>query len=268
MEWLADILSQGDYDTSRVIRRRISRLSRISKLWSKVLRPFLFRHLRLRSTSDIHFLSSILHSTTSQWLRPHITALYLHCVSATWPDELRLSPPLWRVLFPLLPSLTRLRVNNELVSGGILVPPRHRPIFQSVKGLQYLELDGLRFSSFSSFLRLLKGMHALKVAELWDVRWPLTDSSRAVPDDPTFSDFQELRILTTSHWDSCIDLAWPFVNKSFQPLSLASHCSSASASPDAHAIIHLVHALYADITSVHSLIFSETRNDNGEHSHP
>ena len=153
-----------------------SRLSMVSRRWSRILRPSLFHCLNLARTDEIMFLVEMLLSETSRWLATHIYILrFTSSSSVTFEIPASLSS--------LLSSLTWLCCEIEYfrpVEDRILTLKTCTSL-ASLHSLTWLRLYYTWLPSFSAFLKLLSGLHRLEGIELKCIEWQSDTSSKEAP---------------------------------------------------------------------------------------
>lgn len=189
-------------------RRQASRISLTCHRWSLALRPLLFRELTLKQRSDIPFLSGMLCSLASIWLREYIRVINFD-FSSNQKNRFQLSPPAWKGIPALLPDA---KVLNIWSLGEKFTFTRHEGIFfRRFLTIRYLHLRGCRFPSFSSLLRSLGNIPLLEFVDMQDVKWNSDESDTLVEPPRYLASFSNLRYFISD--DSCTDNrspAWIF----------------------------------------------------------
>jgi hypothetical protein len=172
VDYLVAFGKEGRYGSQMAEgRKALSRLSRVCRELAYYLRPLLFEDLRLRDSSDTSFLRSIIYSTTSAMLTPHILTIRLL--------NYRGSILILVSLFSHLPSLQKLRIRLDEPSK---LPFELRPQLSRLYSLRYLSLDRITFPSLSTFLRLIGAILPLEELVLTRVTWTSVSEPNQFPD--------------------------------------------------------------------------------------
>ncbi|EKM57060.1 uncharacterized protein PHACADRAFT_78615, partial [Phanerochaete carnosa HHB-10118-sp] len=138
-----------------------SRLSLVSKVWSRSFRPRLFSSLRLKNDEDCHTLHSILRSPLSSWLAEYIIKL-------EFLIDNHFHYPLCTALLRLLPACRAIWHSFNQTSGYVL---RSAALKSSLRNLTSPELSNWTFPSFQTLLRVLADITYLKTIEFSLVKW-------------------------------------------------------------------------------------------------
>ena len=161
-------LLHGDDDPTK-FKSEVSRLSLTCKRWSLVLRPYLFRIIRLQKRDDLRFLLTMVKSSLSGWLADDLLIVKIMVKGAAQP---RLSSSFWKDLRENLPAVKTLQFAGESAVHDTLFPWRERISLGILTHIQAIVIKDFHFPSLSSLFRLLNSLPSLSLALLFHVKWP------------------------------------------------------------------------------------------------
>jgi hypothetical protein len=179
-------------------RRALSRASRVCRELSSTLRSLLFKELTLQDLSDISLLRSIIRSTVSMWLAPHIQAIWLSEYKGRMLSAV--------ALLSSLPSVRNLCIHPDKTSTLLL---ELRPQLSHLYSLRYLKLKGIIFPSFSALLRLIGAILSLEELDLDSVDWMTACEPGQLPDCKAgFCNIKKVNCEGFSESHDCWPIAW------------------------------------------------------------
>ena len=174
-----DVIAPDDVSDSEARRRETKRIisvaSLVCKAWFKHIRHWLFAKVVLRSHTDIDFFSNILRSSPCkdsvhavQHLEVREDRLGLHFVARLLQHRL---PSLKSVYFNCLLSDSHFALFSAS-QYPVVDPSATLEVHRSIQTVVKLELCGCRFTSFSTFSRLVQGFMTLEELHCTALSWP------------------------------------------------------------------------------------------------
>ncbi|KAJ3553073.1 hypothetical protein NM688_g3810 [Phlebia brevispora] len=155
-------------------KQQLGQIALVCRRWAKLIRPMIFKEIKLRNRDDVVTLLSFLRCPTSV-ISGYIDYLYLE-LSVTLYPYLPWVHTVCSVIHPRLARQPRLQLKiegplpaNKIMKGVHEMLPRSYPYFSS--GLRRLTLNNTQFKTFGHLVSTIGEMPTLEEVSLWKVTW-------------------------------------------------------------------------------------------------